>query len=78
MGIQFTDADLENKGELSDDELDMVAGGASVDCFCLFGGGGTGDSNDNTCACVVAGFGFPKNSIIDRCVCAVTGFGKDT
>lgn len=38
-GITLTEADFAESAELSDDELDAVAGGAT--CGCVVGGGGT-------------------------------------
>ena len=76
LGIALTAADFEDDGELSDDELDAVAGGTAVNCSCAFGGGGSGDDNDKTCACVLAGAGMQKNGD-ERCVCPLAGFGYD-
>jgi predicted ribosomally synthesized peptide with nif11-like leader len=57
MGIELTEADFEKEPEeLSDDELDMVAGGD--ECVCALGGGGDKDSTDKTCACGFAGWGY--------------------
>ena len=77
MGLPLTDADFEKPAvELSDDELDTVAGGSNVDCACAMGGGGTGDNNDKTCACVLAGAGY-NNKSEERCLCAFGGWGYD-
>lgn len=63
LGIELTEDDLKPESEeLSDDELDAVAGGKS--CMCVLGGGGkkTGDGSVyDVCACVAAGTGL-KNS----------------
>ena len=80
LGIELTEADFDKKesdGELSDDELDAVAGGGG--CGCAFGGGGDGTDNfgdDYTCACVGYGQGGQG---VDRlnCVCPVVGGGAD-
>lgn len=79
LGLELTEADLEKPAaeELSDDELDAVAGGGDVSCACAMGGGGTKDSNDKTCACVLAGAGYSKNGR-ERCVCGFAGYGYDT
>ena len=63
--------------ELSDDDLDAVAGGGDVSCACAMGGGGTKDNNDKTCACVLAGAGYAKSGR-ERCVCGFAGYGYDT
>lgn len=76
MGIALT-ADDFKKQELSDDELDAVAGGGDVSCACALGGGGTKDSDDKACACVLAGAGYSKNGG-ERCVCGFAGYGYDT
>ena len=78
MGITLTDADFEKPVvELSDDDLDTVAGGSDVDCVCVMGGGGTGDNNDKTCACVLAGVGYSDEKS-ERCLCGFGGYGYDT
>ena len=77
MGFVLTEADLAREPEeLSDDDLDDVAGGDAVNCSCAMGGGGSKDENDKTCACVAAGFGYSKDGS-RRCFCAVAGFGYD-
>ena len=78
LGVALTDEDFEKPTEeLSDDELDTVAGGGDVSCACAMGGGGTKDSNDKTCACVLAGAGYSKTGR-ERCVCGFAGYGYDT
>ena len=78
IGFELTDADFEQPvTELSDDDLDNVAGGSDVSCACAFGGGGTADQNDKTCACVLAGVGYDKYRS-ERCLCGFAGYGYDT
>ncbi len=71
LGIELSEADFamkEASGELSDDELDAVAGG---DCGCFAGGGGTVEYRNEkyTCACVGAGGGAR------HCFCLLAGAG---
>jgi len=75
MGFELTEADFEKPTaqELSDDELDTVAGGAY--CICCMGGGGKADSNNKTCACVLAGAGEYQDGSGCYCVCALAGDG---
>ena len=77
LGLELTAADLEKGNELSDDELDDVAGGSDVSCACAMGGGGTKDKNDQTCACVIAGVGYTDQKS-ERCLCGFAGYGYDT
>ena len=78
MGIELTEDDLmQPVEEMSDDELDAVAGGSDVSCACAMGGGGTKDTNDKTCACVLAGVGYDKAGR-ERCLCGFAGYGYDT
>ena len=83
-GIELTEADFEKQAEpasceLSDDELNAVAGGGG--CGCLFGGGGGGtDSNDGNkygCACVAYGQGGDGRAKDSNCWCIVQGMGED-
>lgn len=75
MGFELTAADFEKEpAELSDDELDSVAGGTAVTCSCALGGGGAGDDNDKTCACVALGLGFCDDGD-ERCFCPIAGMG---
>ena len=64
-------------GELNDDELDAVAGGAA--CACVVGGGGEKyvgwPSGDAECACVGAGAGNYSTGDT-RCFCVLVGGGK--
>lgn len=77
-GFTLTAADLEPSkaanGEISDAEMDAVAGGK--DCYCVLGGGGTGTGSQKTCACVADGFGFMKCDDM-RCACFGFGVGGD-
>ena len=82
-GIDLTEADFEKKeasGELSDDELDAVAGGGS-NCGCFAGGGGGGvDASDGKvfgCACVAYGQGGDGRANDANCVCALYGYGYE-
>ena len=78
LNVELTEADLVKPAqELSDDELDTVAGGSDVSCACAMGGGGTKDTNDKTCACVLAGVGYDKGGR-ERCLCGFAGYGYDT
>ena len=78
MGITITAEDFKKPvEELSEDELDVVAGGGDVACACAMGGGGTKDSNDKACACVLCGAGYAKSGR-ERCVCGFAGYGYDT
>ena len=78
LGVELTEADLKMPvEELSDDELDTVAGGSDVSCACAMGGGGTKDTNDKTCACVLAGVGYDRHGR-ERCRCGFAGYGDDT
>ena len=78
LGVELTEADLKKPvEELSDDELDTVAGGSDVSCACAMGGGGKKDTNDKTCACVLAGVGYDRHGR-ERCLCGFAGYGYDT
>ena len=78
LGIELTAADFEDSCELSDDELDAVAGGDDdVDCVCAMGGGGEKDHNDKVCACVMAGVGHRADGA-ERCLCGFAGWGYET
>ncbi len=74
LGIELTDADFEKPaGELSDDELDTVAGGNA--CCCVIGGTGYKTLiNEKTCVCVAGGGGEYEDGDC-RCWCVGTGFG---
>ena len=78
-GFTLTEADMESPkpqdGEISDDEVEAVAGGGM--CFCAVGGGGTKGDYDKTCACVLAGAGdgYTHGDKGCRCECAMAGIG---
>ena len=81
LGIELTAADLEQKQELSDDELDAVAGGSGA-CACMAAGGGGGRENDRSakkygCACVAYGQGGNGSASDFNCFCFLGGFGED-
>lgn len=73
LGAELTEADFEQVHELSDDELDAVAGGGR--CICSFGGGGKASEGEKTCACVMGGGGEYSNGDV-RCVCIIGGDGN--
>jgi predicted ribosomally synthesized peptide with nif11-like leader len=74
-GITLTEADFaEIESEMSDEEMEAVAGGFKK-CYCATGGGGTGDEDGKTCACVAAGYGERRKDGSGRCVCAICGMG---
>lgn len=77
-GVKLTEADFQPSGEqeLSEDELDAVAGGKN--CLCVIGGGGTGEeaTKTKTCACVVCGYGYMEDDK-RRCFCTAGGSGDD-
>ena len=82
-GITLTEedfADTADTDELSEDELDAVAGGKK--CYCAVGGGGESSyETQNVCGCVVGGVGRYKpdwsDVTFDRCICIVGGSGRD-
>lgn len=71
-GIELTDADFEQGAEISDDELNAVAGGLA--CYCFMGGGGTPEKDEKTCVCIAGGGGERKDGKM-RCVCPLCGSG---
>ena len=86
-GFALTAADLTveaKQGEVSDDELEAVAGGKV--CVCVAGGGGEAGNNDHTCWCVLVGEGSgyfhhncgyygTKDGNENRCFCLGGGHG---
>ena len=69
-GVVLTTEDFKApEGELSDDELDVVAGGGI--CICPLVGGGSGEGL--VCACTAGGIGGAHNSI--PCYCVLWGNG---
>ena len=81
LGFDLTDADFaKTEGELNENELKVVAGGKA--CYCVMGGGGEADSQDDVCACVAYGQGHiseDSNYTLKRggvrCVCVLGGGG---
>ena len=77
FGIELTEADFDRKksdGELSDDELDAVAGGGGCGCPGVGGGHGINRNNYNyDCGCVVYGAGGDGAN----CDCFLVGGGTD-
>lgn len=78
-GVSLTEADFESPAdEISDEELETVSGGKR--CYCIVGGGGTGEASNGTktCACVISGAGYMKKSNSNmRCICASGGIGEN-
>ena len=75
-GVTLTQEDFTKKpdeGELSDEELEAVAGGG--ECLCIYGGGGEADYGHSTCVCVIGGGGDGKNGW-EPCVCILGGYGS--
>lgn len=79
-GVTLTQEDFTKKpddGELSDEELEAVAGGGT--CWCMYGGGGEADPDGTgyhgTCACVLGGGGEGRNGC-EPCVCILGGYGE--
>ena len=75
LGIALTDADFAQNNEISDDELDAVAGGVD-NCYCIAGGGGSKTDRGKTCACILGG-GGEYISGGARCVCVAMGIGEN-
>lgn len=72
LNIELTDADFEQSAEISDEELNAVAGGDA--CICVLGGGGAASKGEKSCVCVGGGGGQYKNGTA-RCACPVAGLG---
>ena len=75
LGIDLTEADFAQNGEMDDDELEVVAGGE--ECGCAFVGGGNGNTNaEKTCYCVAGGGELSKLAGGGcRCACVAAGYG---
>ncbi len=75
-GIALAEADFtgEKNVELSEDELNEVAGGGK--CACVAGGGGSKGDNLDMCACAFLGYGDFKGGT-KRCSCMGAGGGVD-
>lgn len=83
-GFSITMDDLADKSakpsELSDDELDAVAGGNDGVCVCVAAGGGGGKNDyDNTFGCACVGYGQGGDAKEDHfnCLCTLSGLGGD-
>ena len=71
--IELSEEDFEKpQNELSDDELDAVAGGDA--CYCVGGGGGSANDSNKTCACIAGGGGQWQDGST-RCICVGGGGG---
>ena len=82
LGIELTEADFSEKeanNELTDDELDAVAGGNVCGCPLVGSGGGT-DSRDGrtyACSCIGKGQGGDGREDDLNCSCTAVGTGTD-
>ena len=75
LGMELTEADFSQPNvELSDDELDVVAGGAKCECP-VYGAGNDSGADEKTCVCVLGGGGEYQNGKC-RCACVGGGYGK--
>ena len=74
--IALSEADFaaDTGSELSEDELDEVAGGGK--CACVLGGSGKAGDNCQKCSCAIGGWGFFDDGV-DRCICGGAGGGVD-
>lgn len=78
LGITLTEADFApaDEGEISENELETVAGGK--ECYCAIGGGGTSSNkNEDTCGCAIVGVGMENKKDTHRCLCNVGGYGYE-
>ena len=75
-GIALSEADFaaDTSAELSDDELDAVAGGGK--CACVVCGVGKAGDNCKECDCSFGGGGVFEDKV-NRCRCASIGGGVD-
>jgi predicted ribosomally synthesized peptide with nif11-like leader len=80
-GYTFTAEELaayteeNSKGELREDELEMVAGGGEP-CVCVVGGHGGGEYGE--CGCIVYGNGYTRVDGDERfCFCFYGGGGDE-
>lgn len=69
-GIILTDADFAQSGEISDDELAAVAGGAGANSSCSRGGV---DIRNTSCSCSEQGVGVTDTLV---CGCILGGSGS--
>ena len=78
LGVDLTEADLKDdeakSGEIDDDELEAVAGGAS--CKCIGKGSGATSDADLQCGCPGIGYGYDKYERV-RCICVAGGHGNN-
>ena len=78
-GYEFTMAEFDAYSKkaqpVSDEVMEMVAGGAfnKNNCFCALGGGGKDPETGRTCACVVSGGGKADNEGSYLC-CVAAGW----
>lgn len=77
-GILLVEADFVPEepptSEISDDELEAVAGGGDCACCALGGGKKDKDRGDKACGCVAVGVGRDTDGD-DRCFCVGGGMG---
>ena len=59
--------------EMTDDELEAVAGGAT--CVCVVGGGGKSGEAGSPCVCVAIGLGAGIQGGVPGCACVIGGGG---
>ncbi|MCC8152394.1 MAG: Nif11-like leader peptide family RiPP precursor [Lachnospiraceae bacterium] len=86
FGFALTEEDFfgekKSDDEISEDEMDAVAGGGV--CKCAVGGYGGGESgfyySDQGCVCVVGGGGDYLDGADEkyksRCICVLNGYGE--